>query len=95
MSIDRRLVDTNVLVYSLFPSAPHHAASRSLIESARNPAAGLCVFPQILAEFFSIVTSPKRVTPAKTVEEATQAIEQFLALPGVQLLPVPLDVVTR
>lgn len=95
MSIDRRLIDTNVLVYSLYPTAPQHPASRALVESAKDPAAGLCVFPQILAEFFSIVTNPKRVTPAKTAEEALQAIEQFLALPGLSLLPVPADVVSR
>ena len=95
MSIDRRLVDTNVLVYALYPSAPHHPASRALIESAKDPAAGLCVFPQILAEFFSIVTNPKRVTPAKTAAEALHAIEQFLALPGLTLLSVPADIVTR
>ena len=86
---------TQILVYSVYPSAAQHAASRALVESARDPAAGLCVFPQILAEFFAVVTNPKRVTPPKTAEEALQAIEQFLALPGLTLLPLPADVVTR
>ena len=95
MSADRALLDTNVLVYSAFPSAAQHADSRALVESAKDPATGLCVFPQILAEFFAVVTNPKRVTPAKTAEEALQAIEQFLALPGLALLPLPADVVTR
>ncbi len=89
------LIDTNVLVYALFPSSSQHAASRSLLEKARDPNAGLCVFPQILAEFFAVVTNPKRVSPAKTPEEALQAIERFLALPGLALLPLPADVVTR
>jgi predicted nucleic acid-binding protein len=95
MSADRALVDTNVLVYAAYPSAAQHAASRALVESAKDPAAGLCVFPQILAEFFAVVTNPKRVTPPKTAEEALQAIELFLALPGLTLLPLPADVVTR
>jgi predicted nucleic acid-binding protein len=89
------LVDTNVLVYALFASAPQHAASRSLLEKAKDPNAGMCVFPQMLAEFFAVVTNPKRVSPAKTPEQALQAVEQFLALPGLALLPVPADVVTR
>jgi hypothetical protein len=29
MSVDRVLVDTNVLVYALFPTAPQHADSRA------------------------------------------------------------------
>jgi predicted nucleic acid-binding protein len=95
MSADRALLDTNVLVYSAYPSATQHPASRALVESAKDPAAGLCVFPQILAEFFAVVTNPKRVMPAKTAEEALQAVEQFLALPGLTLLPLPADVVTR
>jgi predicted nucleic acid-binding protein len=89
MSADRSLVDTNVLVYALFPAAPQHAASRALVESATDPAAGLVVFPQMLAEFFAVVTNPRRVAVAKTAEEALQAIEQFLALPGLTLLPLP------
>jgi hypothetical protein len=48
-----------------------------------------------LAEFFAIVTNPRRVTPVKTAEEVLQAIEQFLALPGLTVLPLPADVVTR
>jgi predicted nucleic acid-binding protein len=95
MSADRALVDTNVLVYTVYPSAAQHAASRALVESAKHPAAGLCVLPQILAEFFAVVTNPKRVAPPKTAEEALQAIEQFLALPGLAVLPLPADVVTR
>lgn len=89
------LLDTNVLVYALFATAPQHADSRSLIDKARDPSAGLCVFPQMLAEFFAVVTNPKRVSPAKTPAEALQAIEQFLALPGLTLLPLPAEVVTR
>jgi predicted nucleic acid-binding protein len=89
------LVDANVLVYALFPTAPQHGASRALVEKAKDPGAGLCVLPQILADFFAVVTNPKRVSPAKTPDEAADAIEQFLALPGLALLPVPADIVTR
>jgi predicted nucleic acid-binding protein len=89
------LIDTNVLVYALFPSSPQHAASRSLLEKANDPNAGLSVFPQMFAEFFAVVTNPKRVSSAKTPEQAIQAVEQFLALPGLALLPLPAEVVTR
>jgi len=64
------LLDTNVLVYSLFPTAPQHADSRALAETGKDSNTKLFVFPQILAKFFAVVTNPMRVSPAKTPEEA-------------------------
>jgi len=89
------LVDTNVLVYSLFASSPQYAASLSLVNKADDPNAGLCIFPHLLAECFAIITNPKRVSPAKTPQEALEALEQFLAQPGFNVLPLPADVVVR
>jgi predicted nucleic acid-binding protein len=93
MTTPSELVDT--LVYAVFANAPQHTASRALIDRAKAPHAGLCVLPQILAEFFAVVTNPKRVSPVRTSAEALQAVEQFLALPGLTVLPLPTDVVTR
>lgn len=95
MSPDPALADTNVLVYAHFPTAPHYTASRVLLDQAKNPGAELCLAPQNLAEFYAIVTSPKRVSPAKSVDDALAAIDDLLALPGLSLLPVPPDVVAR
>ncbi|HBI45665.1 MAG TPA: hypothetical protein DDY78_22855 [Planctomycetales bacterium] len=89
------MVDTNVLVYSVAASAPQRAASRSLVDRAKEPSAGLCVFPHLLAEFFAVITNPKRVSSPKTPEEALAAIEEFLALPGLTVLPLPAEVVAR
>ena len=60
------LVDTNVLVYALFPAMPDHAASRALMDRAKAADANLCIAPQNLIEFFAVVTDPRRVTQAKT-----------------------------
>ena len=89
------MVDTNVLVYSVAASEPQSAASRSFVDRAKDPTAGLCVFPHLLAEFFAVITNPKRVASAKTPEEALVAIEEFLALPGLTVLPLPAEVVDR
>jgi hypothetical protein len=53
------------------------------------------VTPQILAEFFSTVTNPRRVTEVKSPEETISAITAILAMPGMTLLPLPLDIVGR
>ncbi len=92
---DPALLDTNVLVYGYYQQSPQHAASRTLLDQAQNAGAGLCVVPQNLAEFYSIVTNPKRVTQAKSSSEALDLVAEILALPGMTLLPVPLDIVAR
>lgn len=74
MSADLCLVDSNVLAYALYADGPHHAPSKSLLEKAGNRGAGFCVTSQVLAEFFSIVTNPKRVTVAQSAESAVRAI---------------------
>lgn len=89
------LIDTNVLVYAVFPAAAHHAPSRALLDLAKVAGAGLCVAPQNLVEFFSVVINPKRVTHPKTGDEALQAVDDLIALPGLTVLPVPVDVLSR
>lgn len=92
---DALLLDTNVLVYALDNSSEHHAASRAILEQAQSPDAGLCVTSQSLAEFYSLVTNPKRVASPRTVDEALATVEAIASLPGLTVLPVPFDVVPR
>src|SRR5581483_4400706 len=89
------LIDTNVLVYALFPAMPDHVASRTLVDRARAAGANLYVAPQNLVEFFAVVTDPRRVSQPRTPDEALQAIDDVLALPGLGLLPVPGDLISR
>ncbi|MDQ3774706.1 MAG: hypothetical protein M3461_10270 [Pseudomonadota bacterium] len=56
---------------------------------------GFCITPQVLAEFYAVVTHPKRVTLPKSPEEALNAIAGFLAMPGMLLLLIPPDIVSR
>jgi hypothetical protein len=95
MKNEPALVDTNILVYSLYNDAPQHAASRALMEQANSDTAALLVTHQTMAEFFAVVTNPRRVTNPKTPAEAVAAVKDFMALPGLGLLPQPLDAVSR
>jgi len=89
------LVDTNVIVYALLPEADEHAAYRALFERAQSGVLALCLAPQVLAEFFAVVTDPRRVTAPREPAQALDAIRKYLTMPGLRLLPVPEDVVTR
>jgi toxin-antitoxin system PIN domain toxin len=94
-AVEFAAIDTNILVYSIDEVSPFHSSARSLVEQAREPAAGLCVTPQVLAEFFAVATNARRVESPCTSAEAIEAIVRFLALPGMALLPVPSNVVER
>jgi predicted nucleic acid-binding protein len=92
---DLALVDTNVLVNALFEDSTHYAPSRALLDRANEATAKLCILPQNITEFYAAVTNPRRVTEPKTAAEALEGVHQLLALPGVQLLPVPTDTIGR
>jgi uncharacterized protein len=79
MPVEPGLVDANVLVYAMDADAPQHAASRSLLEAARSQSTVLFVTSQVLCEFYSIVTSARRVTKPRSPEDALQAISSLLA----------------
>jgi predicted nucleic acid-binding protein len=88
MSVEPGIVDTNVLVYALDADAPQHATARALLEAARDDAsASPFVTSQILCEFYSVVTNPRRVPNPRSAAEATTAISGLLSF--LHVLPVP------
>ena len=95
MSADRVAVDANILVYAVYRDTPQHAASRAWLERAARGEETICLTSQVLAEFFAIVTNPKRVSDPRTPDDAVTAIEAVLALPGATLLPVTPQVTSR
>jgi toxin-antitoxin system PIN domain toxin len=95
MSADYAALDTNVLVYALYADAEHHRPARILLDQAEHDDIGFCLTPQILTEFYAVVTNPRRVTEAKSPGEALDVIDTLLSLPGIILLSVPIDIVAQ
>ena len=62
MPAETGIVDANILVYAMDSDAPQHAVSRTLLEAGQQASLVLYVTPQILCEFYSIVTNPRRVS---------------------------------
>jgi predicted nucleic acid-binding protein len=88
MSLEPGIIDTNVLVYALDADAGEHAAARALLEAARgDQSATLFVTSQILCEFYSVVTNPRRVPKPRSAAEAIAAISDLLAF--LHVLPIP------
>jgi len=69
------LVDTNVLAYAINSGAPQHAACRALVEIVRTGDPRYALVPQILLEFYAIVTDGRRVAKPLHAVQAREAIE--------------------
>ena len=95
MSAGYTALDTNVLVYAMYANTEHHRPARTLLDQAEHDDIDFCLTPQILTEFYAVVTNPRRVTEAKSPGEALDVIDTLLSLPGITLLPVPMDIVAQ
>jgi len=91
MSVEPGIIDANVLVYAMDADAPQHVASRALLQAARDPSTTLYVTSQVLCEFYSIVTNPRRVPKPRAPADAIYAIAGLLAF--LHLLPIPVRAV--
>ncbi len=96
------LLDTNVLVYAADQTSPHHEASRELRDRGRAGEVSLCITPQVLFEFYAVVTDPRRVARSLTPEEAAQELAQYFAdgsipkiHPGPDIARFALDLLRR
>ncbi len=87
MSVEPGIVDANVLVYAMDADAPQHAASRALLDAARDSSTTLYVTSQILCEFYSIVTNARRVPEPRSADDALRAIASLLTF--LHVLPIP------
>ena len=92
MSVEPGVVDANVLVYALDADHSYHAISRSLLDAGRNRSTTLYVTSQILCEFYSIVTNPRRVLKPRSSADALAAVSGMLAF--FRVLPSPTRTVT-
>jgi toxin-antitoxin system PIN domain toxin len=76
-SNDRALVDTNVLVYAADTASSFHEPSTQLRDRGFRGEVHLMVTPQVLMEFFAVITSPRRVTTPRSSEEARAEVEKY------------------
>jgi len=72
------LLDTNILIYNHQALSKFHSTSRAILEKGLRGELKLCVCPQVLLEFYTVVTNPRRVTHPINSEEAAEEIERYL-----------------
>jgi predicted nucleic acid-binding protein len=67
-------LDTNILVLADDPSSPHHAKAKMILEDAFQGSLQVCISPQILAEYYSVITSSRRMRNPLSITEARERI---------------------
>lgn len=87
MPVEPGILDAHVLVYAMDADAPQPAASRALLDGARDPSTTLYVTSQVPCEFYSMVTNSRRVPKPRPPADAHQAISNLLAFLHVPPIP--------
>lgn len=96
------LLDTNILVYAADETSPFHKVAKTLRDKGLKGEISLCVCPQVLNEFFAIVTDSKRVSNPRSQKEAQIEIEKYFnsknilkIYPGPDAIERTLDLLKR
>lgn len=67
-------LDTNILVIADDTSNANHHKAKTYLEKALTGSLQTCLTHQILAEYFSVITSPQRSEHPLSVDEATARV---------------------
>ncbi|MCI0681880.1 MAG: type II toxin-antitoxin system VapC family toxin [Gemmataceae bacterium] len=71
------LLDTNVLVYFAYRSAPLHKEAETLLERGLRKRGVFCIAPQNLVEFAAVVTRRRRGEPVLPAEALIRMTDTF------------------
>jgi len=77
--VEIALLDTNVLVYAADESSPFHKDSKNILANALLGNVEICICPQVLLEFFAILTDSRRVKNPREPDEVIEEIEKYLS----------------
>jgi hypothetical protein len=75
---DAGLLDSNVLIYSHQGLSKFHSSARNLVSKGIRGELLLCITPQVLGEFYAVITSPNRVTSPISPEQARIEVEAYV-----------------
>ena len=92
-SSKKAVLDTNILVYAMNSTAPEHGASKALRDKGVAGHIEAYVTPQILFEYFAVVTNARFVTTPISGEEALADVESMAA--AFNVLTPPADLTNK
>ena len=71
------LLDSNILIYAHAADSPFHVSARQLRDQAAQGALSACLSPQVLCEFFSVITDDRLVKPVLSPAQAKREISTY------------------
>lgn len=72
------VLDTNILVYAADETAAFHVPSKAIRDRGVQGDLPVAVSPQILFEFFAVITNPRRVHQPRSPEEARAEMVKYV-----------------
>lgn len=90
----RILLDTNVLIYATLAGDLRHARAKEVLDLRNRDGVEVVISVQNLAEMYPNLTGPKN-QPPDSPELARAKIRSIAALPGITVLPVTYETITR
>ncbi|MCD5391002.1 PIN domain-containing protein [candidate division NPL-UPA2 bacterium] len=72
-------LDTNILVYATFNDLPQYSIAKELRDKAASKELEAYLSPQILAEFYSVVTNSERIVKPLSPGKAREEIDVYLS----------------
>jgi len=80
------LLDANVIVYAADTSSPFHKDSKKIRDNALLGNLETCICPQVLMEFFAILTDAKRVKNPRAPEDVIAEMEKYLSSKNIVMI---------
>ncbi len=71
------LFDANILIHAHTAGSPFHVSAQQLRDQATQGAIEACVSPQVLCEFYSVVTNDRLIKPALTPIQAKKELHTY------------------
>jgi predicted nucleic acid-binding protein len=73
------LLDTNILVHAAGIKSPRHARAKELRDRAASGEIEGCIAAQVLAEFYAIMTDPRRFQPPLAPAHVRRDLQSYLS----------------
>jgi len=92
---DVALLDTNILVYAADELSVLPVPSKQIRDHGMQGDIAVAVSPQLLFEFFAVITNPRRVTQPRSPQEAREEMEKYFRAATIRKIYPGNDLVER
>lgn len=89
------LLDTNILVYAADETSEFHAVAKQIRDRGMQGDIPVAVSPQILFEFFAVITNPRRVAQPRSPQEAREEMEKYFHATTIRKIYPGDDIINR